>query len=94
MKSFDDALNKHKNNLSSDLVAFGEGKRVRRIMMDIDSNSYDYEYYFQAGAQSRQSEVDELKKKIAKALYLINMCEGHCSVDSIRKILEGENYES
>ena len=49
---------------------------------------------FEAGAQSKQQEVDELQQKIAKALYLINMCEGHCSVDSIRKILEGESHES
>lgn len=89
MKSFDDALNKHKNNLSADLVAFGEGKRVRKIMMDIDSNSSDYEYYFQAGAQSRQSEVNELKKRIEGALKVLNDASPTMLDKKAVKILKG-----
>lgn len=103
MKSFEDALNKHKNNLSADLIGFDEGKRVRRIMMDIDSNSSDYEYYFQAGAQSRQSEVDELKKRLLVIEEWISenrfeptetwlTCDV-VDVDELIKIIKGENHE-
>lgn len=94
MKSFDDALNKHKSNLSAELVGFGEGKRVRKIMMDIDSNSSDYEYYFQAGAQSRQSEVDELKKRIDDALKVLNDASPTMLDKKAIKILKGETHES
>lgn len=59
--SFDDALNKHKRLLTESLINFDEGQRVRKIMLDIDSNSADYEYYFQSGQQSKQAEIDELK---------------------------------
>ena len=101
MKSFDDALNKHKNNLSADLIGFDEGKRVRRIIMDIDSNSADYEYYFQEGAQSRQSEVDELQKRIDEAIKEIQdeswsdeYGDNQAPTFKLIKILKGENHES
>ena len=58
--SFDDALNNHKKVLTESLVNFHEGHRVRKILLDVDSNSADYEYYFQSGQQSKQAEVDEL----------------------------------
>ena len=61
--SFDDALNNHKNALAESLVNFDEGHRVRKIMLDIDSNSADYEYYFKSGQQSKQAEIDELQNK-------------------------------
>lgn len=70
-QSFDDALNKHKSILSESLVNFDEGKRIRKIMLEIDSNSADYEYYFQSGQQSKQTEIDELQKRV-KELELIN----------------------
>ena len=71
MDSFDDALNKHKRLLTESLINFYEGQRVRKIMLDIDSNSADYEYYFQSGQQYKQYEVDELRKRV-KELELIN----------------------
>lgn len=73
MKSFDDALNEHRKNLNDSLVNFGEGQRVRKVMLDIDNNSSDYEYYFQAGQQSKQDEVDELQKRIDDALKTMDV---------------------
>ena len=69
--SFDDALNNHKKALSESLVNFDEGHRVRKILLDVDSNSADYEYYFQSGQQSKQAEIDNLQKRV-KELELIN----------------------
>ena len=62
IKSFDDALSEHKSNLTKDLVAFNEGKRVRKLMLDIDSNTAEYEYYFQKGQESKQAEIDALEE--------------------------------
>ena len=64
MKSFDDAVSKHKNNLIENLSQFNEGHRVRDLLMDIESNKSDYEYYFNSGQQSKQAEVDELKREM------------------------------
>lgn len=40
--------------------------------MDIESNKSDYEYYFNAGQQSKQAEVDELQKRIDRVCTHIN----------------------
>ena len=78
--SFDDALNKHKRLLTESLVNFDEGQRVRKIVLDIESNSADYEYYFQSGQQSKQAEVDELK-------WLLRNSNAHAD-DFCRKSIE------
>ena len=67
-KSFDGAVTHHKNNLIENLSQFHEGYRVRGLLMDIESNKSDYEYYFNTGEQSRQAEIDELQKRIDDAL--------------------------
>ena len=90
--SFDDAINNHKNVLTESLVNFDEGHRVRKILLDVDSNSADYEYYFHAGQQSKQAEVDELKKRInlaLKELEYIHFYKTQNSDNAI-KILKGE----
>lgn len=96
MKSFEDALNEHKRLLTESLINFNEGQRVRKIMLDINSNSSDYEYYFQSGQQSKQAEVDELRKRINGALIELEEAyrkgiirKPRCIIDSI-KILKGE----
>lgn len=77
-KSFEGALNNHKKVLTESLVNFHEGNRVRKILLDVDGNSADYEYYFQSGQQSKQGEVDKLQAEIdelqkrVKELELIN----------------------
>ena len=40
--------------------------------MDIESNKSDYEYYFNAGQQSKQAEVDELQKRIDEAIAILS----------------------
>jgi len=95
--SFDDALNKHKKLLTESLINFDEGQRVRKIILDIDSNSADYEYYFQSGQQSKQgevdklqTEVDELQKRIESAIELLEYNEYVDSALQALEILKGE----
>ena len=89
MKSFDDALNEHKRLLTESLINFNEGQRVRKIMLDIDINSADYEYYFQAGQQSKQAEVDELRKRIDVLTGKVNEM-AHIFLDDLEEILKGD----
>ena len=70
--SFDNALNNHKRLLTESLVNFEEGQRVRKIMLDIDSNSADYEYYFQSGQQSKQADIELLEKEIIETQEFLN----------------------
>lgn len=108
-KSFDDTVSKHKNNLIESLSQFNEGNRVRGLLMDIESNKSDYEYYFNAGQQSKQAEVDELQKRIDLALDVIYKeksaveCDKYIGVDAdliigigydLHKILKGDSHES
>ena len=91
-KSFDDAVSKHKNNLIENLSQFNEGHRVRGLLMDIESNKSNYEYYFNAGQQSKQAEVDELRKRIDTALYALyerDKTKEH-RIDQAYKILKGD----
>ena len=88
--SFDDAINNHKKVLTESLVNFDEGYRVRKILLDVDSNSADYEYYFHAGQQSKQAEVDELKKRIESAIELLEYNEYADSSLQALEILKGE----
>ena len=90
--SFDDALNKHKRLLTESLINFDEGQRVRKTMLDIDSNLADYEYYFQSGQQSKQHEVEELQKKIDDALIGLESIYFYKTQNSNNaiKILKGE----
>lgn len=94
VKSFDDALNNHKMFLTESLVNFDEVQRVRKIMLDIDSNSSDYEYYFQAGQQSKQAEIDELQKRIDLALEKcytgIRKQGGDYYLEVVQDILKGD----
>lgn len=95
--SFDDALNGHKRLLTESLVGFDEGQRVRKIMLDIDSNSSDYEYYFQSGQQSKQAEIDDLRKRVDDLSNYISSddfidirVDYHSQVKDLIKILKGD----
>ena len=93
-KSFDDAVTHHRNNLIENLSQFHEGYRVRGLLMDIESNKSDYEYYFNTGKQSRQAEIDELQKRIDGALEKcytgIRKQGGDYYLELIEGILKGD----
>ena len=97
--SFDDAINNHKKVLTESLVNFDEGQRVRKILLDVDSNSADYEYYFHAGQQSKQGEIDELQKRIddLKSFCIKGVESNMLSIEynqaliDMYKILKGEH---
>lgn len=98
--SFYDTLNKHKRLLTESLINFDEGQRVRKIMLDIDSNSADYEYYFQSGQQSKQvevdklqTEIDELQERIDEVIYDLQHIESVMweeQVEHVLMILKGD----
>lgn len=88
--TFDDAINNHKKVLTESLVNFNEGHRVRKILLDVDSNSADYEYYFLSGQQSKQDEIDELQKRIESAMEMLEYNEYVDSALQALEILKGE----
>lgn len=88
--SFWDALNEHKRLLTESLVNFNEGQRVRKIMLGIDSNSADYEYYFQSGQQSKQAEIGKLKSVITKQQIQMLQIQQSCSGCDSRDLLISE----
>ena len=85
MKSFDEYWVAHE---------FGDDKHIV-------SNQCIAENAFKAGAQSRQSEVDELKKRIDAAIKEIQdeswsdeYGDNQAPTFKLIKILKGENHES
>ncbi|MBU3121363.1 hypothetical protein KPE71_13985 [Acinetobacter soli] len=84
MDNFEDALNQHKENARKAYSESGECSRVSSILRDIDSNSTEYEYYFQMGQESKQKTIDELQARIDKSTIIIK--------DMLKKGLVGSKY--
>lgn len=89
-KSFDDAVTHHKNNLIENLSQFHESYRVRGLLMDVESNKSDYEYYFNTGKQSRQVEIELLEKEIIETQEFLNNqnCIKQAEVNELQKRID------
>lgn len=64
MKSFEQVLNQEKNELTEALILFGEGKRLNKALADLEINRPEFYKFYEAGQQSKQAEVDELKREM------------------------------
>lgn len=64
MDKFEEVLQHHKDSLTNNLIAFGEGHRLNRMHKEIDNDAVSYRYYFEAGQQSQQAKVEELQKRV------------------------------
>ena len=67
-KSFEQVLDQEKNELTEALILFGEGKRVRKALADLEMNRPEFYKFYEAGKQSKQAKIDELQKRIDDAL--------------------------
>ena len=67
-KSFEQVLEQEKNELTEALILFGEGKRVNKALADLEMNRPEFYKFYEAGKQSKQAEIDNLKKRIEDAL--------------------------
>ena len=56
---FEDVLDQHKKNLTEALILFGEGKRLNKILAEVEQNRPEYYLFYQAGKDSKQKEFDE-----------------------------------
>ena len=62
--TFEQVLDQEKNELAEALILFGEGKRVNKALADLEMNRQSFKSFYEAGQQSKQAEVDELRKRI------------------------------
>ena len=67
-KSFEQVLEQEKSELTEALILFGEGKRVNKALADLERNRPEFYKFYEAGKQSKQAEIDNLKKRIEDAL--------------------------
>ena len=66
--TFEQVLDQEKNELTEALILFGEGKRVNKALADLEMNRPEFYKFYEAGKQSKQAEIDNLKKRIEDAL--------------------------
>ena len=66
--TFEQVLDQEKNELTEALILFGEGKRVRKALVDLEMNRPEFYKFYEAGKQARQAEIAELQKRIDDAL--------------------------
>lgn len=71
-KSFEQVLDQEKNELTEALILFGEGKRVRKALADLEMNRPEFYKFYEAGKQSKQAEIDNLKKRIEDIITSID----------------------
>lgn len=109
--NFEKVFDEHKEELTQALVFFGEGVRVNKLLADEEVKRPEYyKFYekgYEAGQQSRQSEIDMLKKRIEdtekwiednKKYIAIGHWEGwtdeqYVDADDLLDILKGESYD-
>ena len=92
-KSFEQVLDQEKNELTEALILFGEGRRVRKALADLEMNRPEFYKFYGAGKQSRQAEIDLLQKRIELALDHTTNHGGYDDLTHIINILKGGTNE-
>ena len=62
--NFEDVLDQEKNELIEAFLVFGEGERLNKALADLEMNRPEFYKFYEAGKQSKQAEIDDLKKRI------------------------------
>ena len=92
--TFEQVLDQEKNELTEALILFGEGKRVRKALADLEMNRPEFYKFYEAGQQSKQDDVDVLQKRIDDALekcYIgIRKQGGDYYLELVEGILKGD----
>ena len=89
MKTFEQVLDQEKNELTEALILFGEGKRVRKALVDLEMNRPEFYKFYEAGKQARQAEIAELQKRIDDALEKCKTGIRKQGGDSYLELIEG-----
>ena len=58
--NFEDVLDQEKNELIESFLLFGEGKRLNKVLADLEMNRPEFYKFYQAGQQSKQNELKAL----------------------------------
>ena len=73
MKSeFEKLLKQHRDALTDELVKLGNYRQAQLVEWDIERNETDYEFYFDGAWNAQQSKVDELQKRVDKAIAILS----------------------
>ena len=72
MKTFEQVLDQEKKELTEALIVFGEGKRVRKTLADLEMNRPEFYKFYEAGKQSKQAEIDKLQKRVKELITSID----------------------
>lgn len=70
--TFEDVLDQEKNELIESFLVFGEAKRLNKVLADLEKNRPELYKFYEAGQQSKQDEIDQLKSKIDEVLSFID----------------------
>ena len=88
--TFEQVLDQEKNELTEALILFGEGKRVNKALADLEMNRPEFYKFYEAGQQSKQAEIDDLKRRIDDCIKAMD--DSICDIDcgTIYGILKGD----
>jgi len=91
--NFEDVLDQEKNELVEAFLVFGEGKRLNKVLADLENNKPEFYKFYEAGKQSRQAEIDELQKRIDDAVALLEYNEYVDSPLQALEVLKGDTND-
>lgn len=75
--TFEDMLDQEKNELIEAFLVLGEGKRLNKVLADLEKDRPELYKFYIAGQQSKQEEIDKLKLIISEAIAVYDrpMCD-------------------
>ena len=93
MSDFDTVFKQFKDNTKPMCELMGCPELVEDFIVDIEINRQSFKSFYEAGQQSKQAEIDNLKKRIDDCIKAMD--DSICDIDcgTIYGILKGDTNE-
>ena len=93
MSDFDTVFKQFKDNTKPMCELMGCPELVEDFIVDVEINRQSFKSFYEAGQQSRQAEIDNLKKRIEDCIKAMD--DSICDIDcgTIYGILKGDTNE-
>ena len=93
MSDFDTVFKQFKDNTKPMCELMGCPELVEDFIVDVEINRQSFKSFYEAGQQSKQAEIDNLKKRIDDCIKAMD--DSICDIDcgTIYGILKGDTNE-
>ena len=93
MSDFDTVFKQFKDNTKPMCELMGCPELAEDFIVDVEINRQSFKSFYEAGQQSKQAEIDDLKKRIDDAVALLEYNEYVDSPLQALEVLKGDTNE-